>query len=320
VIGSLQAGALAWMALAALLFAFMNFFGRLASAHAHWAMVGCMRALVGALVAVVVARARGQELTIRDRRAMWLRSIFGTGSMTASFYALSSRTLALGDTASLLTLAPIFIALLAPIVLRERTGRSVAVALVLSAAGVLLIFRPPSLFGAAFGAASRLEHLSIAPAGPSAATTALVAVMSSFFAALAFMMLRLAGQRDSAEAISLHFSLFATAVLGAIALIAPASGHRGELLEFRAADLGFMVATGLAGGFAQLALTRAYSLDRAARVGAVAYISVVASALLGAAALHERPSGLAIAGMALVIAGGLVVTLAGRGAAGARAA
>ncbi|CAN5905698.1 hypothetical protein BH11MYX4_BH11MYX4_59920 [soil metagenome] len=69
-----------------------------------------------------------------------------------------------------------------------------------------------------------------------------------------------------------------------------------------------MVAAGICAGLGQIALTRAYSLERAARVSGIGYLSVVASALLGAAILHERPSAGALLGMALVVSGGLVVT------------
>jgi drug/metabolite transporter (DMT)-like permease len=69
-----------------------------------------------------------------------------------------------------------------------------------------------------------------------------------------------------------------------------------------------MVVAGLCAGLGQIALTRAYTLERAARVSGIGYLSVVASALLGAALLHERPTAGALLGMALVVAGGLVVT------------
>jgi drug/metabolite transporter (DMT)-like permease len=143
--------------------------------------------------------------------------------------------------------------------------------------------------------------------GPSALTTALVALGAALLSALAMIMLRQVGQRENPEAIALHFSLVATVTLGLIALA--------DLRRPGAFDAGCMVLAGVCGGFAQLALTRAYALDRAARVGAIGYLSVVASALLGAAALHERPRQEAIAGIALVIAGGLVVTWSGRAAA-----
>jgi drug/metabolite transporter (DMT)-like permease len=70
-----------------------------------------------------------------------------------------------------------------------------------------------------------------------------------------------------------------------------------------------MLVTGVCAGFGQLAMTRAYALDQAARVGAVGYLAVVVSALLGALALGEVPDALATIGMLLVIAGGLVTSL-----------
>ena len=55
-------------------------------------------------------------------------------------------------------------------------------------------------------------------------------------------------------------------------------------------------------------MTRAYALERAARVSGMSYLSVVTSALLGAAVLSEVPTPGALAGMALVVTGGLIVT------------
>jgi drug/metabolite transporter (DMT)-like permease len=76
-------------------------------------------------------------------------------------------------------------------------------------------------------------------------------------------------------------------------------------------DLLIMIVTGLCAGCAQIAMTKAYAMEHAARVSPFGYLSVVVSAALGAAFLHEWPSLLALAGMALVILAGTVVTIAG---------
>ena len=89
--------ALGLMALGALLFALMNFFARRATASASWASVAAVRAMIGALVAVMVVRARGSSLVAKDGRAIIGRSVLGTLSMLLTFYALSSRTLSLGE-------------------------------------------------------------------------------------------------------------------------------------------------------------------------------------------------------------------------------
>jgi drug/metabolite transporter (DMT)-like permease len=277
------------MASGAVLFALMNFFARLATSSTSWATVGAVRALIGALVAFAVARMRGASLVANDRRAVFWRSLFGTAAMSATFYALSSRTLGLADTVTLLNLTPIFLAVLAPFVLRERTTAAVALALLLSLGGVVLILHPSFAW----------QPADTTP-GPSAAATAGFAVLAAFLASIAMMLLRRVGRTETTESIAVHFSLFAAASLGLLSLF--------DLRMPTLRDAGFMIAAGICAGFAQLALTRAYALERAARVSGMGYLAVVASALLGGAVLGERPTPGAIAGMGLVVVGGLVVT------------
>jgi drug/metabolite transporter (DMT)-like permease len=279
------------MAAGAVLFALMNFFARLASSSASWMTVGAVRALIGALVAIAVARMRGASLVAKDRRAIFWRSLFGTAAMAATFYALSSRTLPLADTVTLLNLTPVFLAVLAPFVLRERTTVSVGFAIAIALGGVVLILHP------SFG---WQPSTADAESSPSASATAAVAVLAAFLASIAMMMLRRVGPTESAESIAVHFSVFAGVTMTVLSLW--------DLRMPTLRDAGFMVAAGICAGFAQLAMTRAYALERAARVSGVGYLAVVASAVLGAVVLRERPTLGAIAGMALVVAGGLVIT------------
>lgn len=288
------------MAISATLFAFMNFFAKLASSSAGWASVGAARAAIGGLVAFGIARARGASLVATDRKAIFWRSILGTAAMLTTFYALSSRTLGLGDTVTLLNLMPVFLAVLAPIFLGERTPNGVVLGIALALAGVVLVVRPAFVFG-------DVEHGvplvgAASTAGPTAGTTAAIAVIAALLASIAMMLLRRVGQTESAEAISVHFSAFAFVVLGAIALF--------DLRVPTARDVALMFAAGICGGLAQIAMTRAYAAEQAARVSAMSYLSVVASAILGGVALQERPPVIALVGMLLVIGGGVVVTFA----------
>jgi drug/metabolite transporter (DMT)-like permease len=280
---------IAWMALSAVLFALMGFFARLASAGVHWTVVCAVRAALGAVVAVGFAHARGARMRVEDRRGIWPRSIFGVCSMACTFYALASPTLSLRDTATLLNMSPIFIAILSPPLLGERAERRVAIAIPLSVAGVLLILKPTFLFG---GAQLGVEALR-------AAGSAVLAALASAFAMMA---LRRLGPRESPESIAIHFSVCATIVFSLACLPflkVPSARHAS-----------YLAAAGLAAGFAQLAMTRAYALERAARVGSIAYLGVVVSAILGALALHEWPTWSAAVGMTLVIAAGLVIAFA----------
>jgi drug/metabolite transporter (DMT)-like permease len=296
--------ALGLMAVGATLFALMNFFARLATASASWAMAAAVRSFVGAFIAYAVARTRGVSLVATDKRALFWRSLLGTISMMSTFYVLSSRTVSLGNTVTLLNLAPVFLAVLAPIFLHERTSGALAFAILVSLSGVLLVVRPAFLFGP--GVADVLPVGATAASaivtGPSVTTTLCVAVLAAFATSIAMMLLRRVGQTETPESIAFHFSLFAAATMSVIALF-----------DFRVPaprDVVLMIVAGLCAGFGQLAMTRAYSLENAARVSGMSYLSVVASALLGSAVLGERPSTTAVLGMMLVIAGGLLITFA----------
>jgi drug/metabolite transporter (DMT)-like permease len=277
------------MALAATLFATMNFLARLASGHAHWTLVACVRATIGAAIGFAVARARGKAAFVPTTRLMWQRSVLGTIAMGCTFYALGRRELPLGDTATLLNLTPIVLALVAPLFLKEQSSRQVWVAILVAAAGVVLIVRPTFLFGGTHAL------------GDAAIVPAVVAVVASVFSAFAMMSLRRVSAGLNAEAIVVHFSLTGAVALGLVALAA-----RAPLPSVT--DALPLLGAGVCAGFAQLAMTRAYAMQHATRVSGVGYLAVPISALLGAAWLHEWPAKLALLGMALVVAGGLLIT------------
>jgi drug/metabolite transporter (DMT)-like permease len=290
------AAALTLMATSAILFALMNLLARLATTSAPWATVAAVRATVGVFVAFTVARIRGRSLAATNRKAIFWRSLFGTISMTLSFYALSSRTVSLGNTVTLLNLVPLFIAILAPIFLRESTSPLVAVAIAVAFTGVIFIVRPTFIFGGG-------EEHGLGVAGPSATMTTIAAVCAACASSIAMMLLRRVGQTESAEVIAFHFSIFAAVTMTIIA-----SFH---LRVPSTRDALCMLGAGVCAGLGQLGMTRAYALEHAARVSGMGYLSVVASALLGALLLGEHPTSTAILGMGLVIAGGLLVTLRG---------
>ena len=266
------------MVVAQLCFAAMNVFTRLGSRHLPWPEIAAARFLIGALIAVGLASARGVSLAVTDRRGTWRRSIYGTIAALGSFFALSSPRVAVGDAATLGATAPIFVAALSGRLLEERVGRRVWVALALAFAGIVLLVRP-----------------SFTIAAPVAA----VATAGAFFYALAMIWLRRIGPAESHEAVVLHFSLVA---LGTMLLLALPTwtwpdGRSGL----------YLLGAGLGGGGAQLAMTRAYSLHRAAPVTALSTLGVVFTWLLVLPVFPERPSTHQIAGTILVLAATVLI-------------
>jgi drug/metabolite transporter (DMT)-like permease len=276
---------IAWMMAANVLFAGMTMAARLASRSASWSTVGAARAFFGALVAALVAWWTGKSLRTSRPGLSWARSILGTLSMLATFFALGSKTLAVGDALTLFATAPLFIALLAPIVLKERTDRSLWGVLLVAFSGVALVAGP---------------HLS------ASGLPALAAFLAAVFSAGAMMFLRMmrsgrGGEApESAEAIAFHFATLGFVVHAIIASFTfqlPA-----------ASDWIFLVLAGVSGGLAQLAMTRAYALTQAARLGAISYVGTVIGFVGAVVVLGERPEWSQVAGATLVVGAG--VTLA----------
>ena len=269
---------LGWMALAQLCFAAMNVFTRLGSRHLPWPEIAAARFLVGALIAVGLAAARGKSLAVTDRGGTWRRSIYGTVSALGTFFALSSPRVAVGDAATLGATAPIFVAALSGRLLHEHVGRRLWVAIALAFSGIVLLLRP-----------------SFTTAAPVAA----VATAGAFFYALAMIWLRRIGPAESHEAVVLHFSLVALATMLLIAIPSWTWPDARSGL--------YLLGAGLGGGGAQLAMTRAYSLHRAAPVTALSTLGVVFTWLLALPLFPERPTGWQLAGTLLVLAATVLI-------------
>jgi drug/metabolite transporter (DMT)-like permease len=269
-----------WMILAQLFFAGMNVFTRLSARYIPWSEVAAGRFLVGAAMALAISWYRGSSLRIIDRRGSWRRSVYGTLAALCTFYALSSNRIALGDAATLGATAPIFVALLSARLLGEPVGPRVAVAVVLGFAGVVAVVRP-----------------SFEIAVPVAA----IATVGAAFYALAMIWLRKIGPGETHEAVVVHFSLVALVTMLAVAL--PVWRWPDERSGL------YLLGVGVGGGGAQIAMTRAYSLHRAAPVSALSGLGIVLTYVLAIPTFGDQPTGWQIAGSVLVIAASILLSI-----------
>lgn len=274
-----------WMTAAQALFAVMSIGARLGGQGVPWQEVAASRFLVGALTALVVAFVRRTSLRVVHQKEQMWRSAFGTAAALATFFTLAAPELAVGDAVTLFATAPIFVALASWPMLGEKVGRSVVVALVFAFAGIVAVAHP------SFDTAAYLVG-----------SGTLAAVTSAF----AMVWLRRMGPDESSEAIVFQFSLFGAAI--AVLLSIPVW----KTPDARSAA--FLFVTGLSGGLAQICMTRAYSLDRAARVSAIGYSGIVFTRVFALPVFGERPTLVAVAGSVLVIGSGVALALRGAGA------
>lgn len=275
--------AAAWMATAQVLFALMGVGARIGGRDVPWQEVCASRFLVGALTAYVVARARGASLRITRRGEAWMRSFFGTLAAAGTFYVYAAPAIGVGDAATLFATSPIFIALMSPALLGERVSAGLVGALACGFAGIALVAQP------SFSSAGSLV---------------VVGVLTAVSSAMAMIWLRRIGSSESSEAIVFHFACvgFVAMALASVPVWRTPGGF----------DLLVLGGTGLAAGLAQIAMTRAYSLDRAARVGAIGYSGVVFARALALPFFDEVPNAVQALGSALVIGSGVALALGRR--------
>ena len=260
------------MVLAQLCFAVMNVSTRLGAAHLPWPEIAAARFLIGALVAIGLGIARGSSLRPTDRTGARWRSGYGTIAAIGSFFALGSSRIGVADAATLTATAPIFVALLSGPLLGEPVGPRLWVALGLTFAGIVALLQP-----------------AFAIAWP----VVLVATLGALSYAMAMIWLRRIGPGESHEAVVLHFSL--TGLVTMLLLSLPVwrwPDAHGML---------YLLGAGLGGGGAQLAMTRAYAVQRAAPVTALASLGIVFTYLLALPLFPEHPTGWQVAGSLLVI-------------------
>ena len=149
---------------------------------ADWQAVATVRAFVAFVLALGLVRLAGAEMVYLRPRALWLRSVAGSGSMVLTFYALAHMPLA--DALTLTHTFPLWVAVLTWPLLGRRPPAGVWPAIACGLVGVALVERP---------------HLS---AGNLAALAALLAAVCTAFAMIGLNQLRGLDTR----AVVAHFS------------------------------------------------------------------------------------------------------------------
>jgi drug/metabolite transporter (DMT)-like permease len=237
---------------------------------------------------LVELRVREQKLWPNDARPVLLRSFVGLGAMLGHFYAL--RFLTLIENAVLGLLQPVFVAVLAPVMLAEHLQRRAVMALILAVFAALVAIRPDEA-GAEFD-----ELLPI-----------MVGTLAALLSALAHIMVRKSVARDSPEVVVFWFTLVVSASALAVGLMRGdfiAGLPDGLELDVAILKISTMAACGLAG---QLFMTRAYSRAAAPVVAMVAYASIPLSILLDLAWGVQPGFDEALGSLLMIVAGVLLV-------------
>lgn len=236
------------------------------------------RSLVGLAVALSLHRLLKIPLMIHNKPVLAVRVISGTISLICFFEAM--RRLDMATVTLLNYLAPIYVSLLAWIILAEPLR------------GPQIIGLPLGLLGAIIVSLQQLE----ATPSPEALILGLAASVTS---AIAYLSLRVLGRSE-------HPLAVVTAFAGASLIVAlpPAIMSFERIPEGQ--DLALLIGAGLFGAIGQLLLTAAYRLGSASRIAILTLVQVPIAILFSSVFFSENLSVTALAGAALVVMGALL--------------
>lgn len=257
------------------------------------------RSLVAAAGILLAALALGRLRHLRARRPAWLLLRTLSQALAMLFYLVSLAELPFAIASALFYTSPISMLLLSRLFFDERITRLQILAVAISFCGVVLAIQPQD------------DDFSWFELLPCLAGTcyAFAVVLNSK---------RL--QAESPLAITFYLTLSATAVALAATLAIEASGLAGDLerdlpylaTRWRPLGLGPLALVALLAGLYVLVMTsyaRAFQLLPVPVSGALDYVYIVFAVLIGLLAFAERPKSGEFAGIALILAGGLLAVV-----------
>lgn len=244
-----------------------------------------LRYAIGAMgLAALVALRFGRSGFVLPKPWVQLGRGLAVGIATATFF-LSLRFMPLADATAIVFTSPVWTVILSFLFLRERPAPAVLVSIALASTGVLMILRPNVL---AFGAEALL---------PLAAAVAM--------ACLFILNRRAAG---TAPVIVLQFliTIMALPVLLALAVAGHFSGDPAQAIGWPpvsvVAGCAVVAVTASAG---HLCIFRATELASAATIAPMTYVQLIVALSAGIALFGDWPSWPMLAGVGLIVCGGL---------------
>ena len=267
-----------WILCAACLFSSMSVGVKYASATVGTMELVFYRSLIGCLLVGAVALCCGKSLRTRHLSAHWWRGINGFVSLLLFFYALP--LLDLSSALALLQTSPLFLALFAAVLMRERPPSPLLFALAASFVGMLLVLRP---------------GFSDAPIG-----AGLAAAAAGFFAGCAYHNVRRLGVfNEGGIRTVFYFTSLSTVISGAVLLFLNA-------WTLPSADgIVWIFVVGITATLGQVALTRGLHNGETPVSAALMYSSVVFSGVLDYLLWGATPALVSWLGIILIVGAGV---------------
>jgi drug/metabolite transporter (DMT)-like permease len=192
-------------------------------------------------------------------------------------FTFAVTTIPFAETYSLAFLSPLFLALLAMLILKEKVVATRWILVALSFIGVLIVVRP------GFRELG-IGHLS--------------AVLCALLAASANTILRIISNREKQISIIAINGAYQLVVCGTLMLIA-------GFTPLDWGQLARLATIGIIGGFAQILIIRAVAMTPASHIGPTQYVQILWAVALGAIFFNETPDAIGYIGLAILVASGI---------------
>jgi drug/metabolite transporter (DMT)-like permease len=262
--------------LSAAAFSVMALFVRMARSDFSTGQLLFARGLAGILLFSWLCRHELRELFKFNARHLWLRAMFGGGSVAC--YFLNLRDMSLGTATVLTDLAPVFVALFSVLYLNEKPYWKTIAGVLISFCGVFILSSSTTLVASIAGVA--------------------IGVAGAIFGAFAYLSLKRASQNFRPFLVVLTFSL---AILG-VSFI-----DRSPIFEVRhGADFWPVIGAVVASVAAQVLLTVSYKFLSATTAATLGLTAVLWALLFDAVLVGLKLASLEIAAIALILFGVLL--------------
>jgi drug/metabolite transporter (DMT)-like permease len=271
------------MIIAAFFFSVMGVLVKAAGQRLASTEIVFFRSLVAFILSYWAIKKLGLHPWGYDKKFLILRGLIGFGALSCFFYALTKLTLA--DAMVIQFTNPIFATLLAAVWLREKVGPRELFAAGLSLLGVVMVARPPMLFG-------NVQN----PPDPLALT---VAIMGSLGAACVYVIIRKLRKTDHHLVIVFYFPLIGLPL--SVPTMMPSFRWPTWI------ELVMLIGMGICVQIAQIHMTRGLHRETAGRATAVSYLQVAFAFVWGILFFQEKPPLLSILGASLILLGVVIV-------------
>ncbi len=241
--------------------------------------VAFFRAAFGLAIIMPMVLSNGPAIFRTNRPVLILgRGLAGAIGMIAGFYAVVHMPLA--DATAITFTAPLFITLLAGLVLGETVDHKLWLATIVGFLGVLMLIQPST---------GTIEHAAV------------VALIGALAVAAVKLMLRPLAQTERVLTILLYTCIVMTVVTAVPAWLTWQTPTTFELV--------LLLAIGVLANLGQFCMIRGYRLREASRLAPLEYSRLLFAIMFGAYVFSEAPTNATLCGVALIVLGSLYVAL-----------